>query len=105
MQSYTSGASAIRMYEHEPADATPHPALLVLHGSGGSVSYWVDRFAPTLARLGVATYAPHYFDKTGIQRATAETILDGKHFAQWLTVIRDGLSHIAEKSSADVIEG
>jgi carboxymethylenebutenolidase len=96
-----SGASAIRIYEHETADTKPHPALMVLHGSGGAVSYWVDRFAPTLARLGVATYAPHYFDKTGTQRATAETILDGKHFAQWLEAIRDGFSYIADRPSVD----
>jgi carboxymethylenebutenolidase len=101
MQSYESGTSAIRIYEHGPADGRPHPALLVLHGSGGSVSHWVDRFAPMLARLGVATYAPHYFDKTGTQRATPETILDGRHFTQWLTAIRDALSYIAGRPSVE----
>ncbi len=101
MASFRSGNSAIRIYEHEPADGKLHPALLVLHGSGGAVSYWVDRFAPTLARLGVATYAPHYFDKTGTQRATAETILDGQHFSQWLTAIRDAFRYVAGRPSVD----
>ncbi len=101
MTSYRSGGSDIRMYQHEPAGAGPHPALLLLHGSGGAVSYWVDRFAPTLANFGVAAYAPHYFDKTGTQRATVETILDGKHFTAWLTAIRDGISYIATCPSVD----
>ncbi len=101
MTSYKSGSSIIRMYEHEPAGPGPHPALLLLHGSGGSVSYWVDRFAPTLANFGVAAYAPHYFDKTGTQRATVETILDGRHFTGWLAAIRDAVSSIATRSSVD----
>jgi len=50
----------------------------------------MDRFAPTLTKFGVAAYAPHYLQKTGSQRATAEMILDGKHFPQWLAAIRDG---------------
>ena len=105
MNSYESEGSSIRIHvrepEHEPARAGRHPALLLLHGSGGSVSYWMDRFAPTLGNFGVAAYAPHYFDKTGTQRATAETILDGKHFAAWLTAIRDAVSYIAARPSVD----
>lgn len=101
MNSYRSGTSAIRIYEHEPADSKQHPALLVLHGSGGSASYLVDRFAPTLAKLGIATYAPHYFDKTGTHRATAETILDGRHFPAWLEAIRSAFNFIAGRPSVD----
>ncbi len=101
MASFESGTSTIRMYENAPADGKLHPALLVLHGSGGAVSYWVDRFAPALARLGIGTCAPHYFDKTGTQRATAETILDGKHFPQWLTAVRDAFSYVAARPWVD----
>jgi carboxymethylenebutenolidase len=101
MNSYDSEGSSIRIHVHEPDTAGRHPALLLLHGSGGSVSYWVDRFAPTLGNFGVASYAPHYFDKTGTQRATVETILDGKHFAAWLTAIRDAISYIAARPSVD----
>jgi hypothetical protein len=54
--------------------------IVVLHGSGGAGSYWMDRFAPTLMKFGVGAYAPHYLQKTRSQRATAEMILDGKHF-------------------------
>jgi carboxymethylenebutenolidase len=101
MNTYESGTSAIRIYEQEVAEAGQHPALLLLHGSGGSVSYWVDRFGPALANFGVAAYAAHYFDKTGTSRATPETILDGRHFNEWLTAIRDALTYIAARPSVD----
>jgi carboxymethylenebutenolidase len=84
MRTYRSGTAAVEMEQHEPgmsgAQADPYPGILVLHGSGGAGSYWLERFAPALARFGVAAYAPHYLQKTGSVRATPEMILDGKHF-------------------------
>ena len=45
MVSYRSGAVAIEMEQHEPAGTGSHPGIVVLHGSGGAGSYWIDRFA------------------------------------------------------------
>ena len=89
------------MEQHEPPAAGVHPGILVLHGSGGAGSYWMDRFAPTLMKFGVAAYAPHYLQKTRSQRATPEMILDGKHFPQWLEAIRDAVTYIAERPGVD----
>ncbi len=85
----------------ETGDGQRRPALLLLHGSGGAVSYWLQRFAPTIRQFGMGLYAPHYFDKTGTQRATAETILDGKHFPAWLAAIDDAVSAIAGRPAVD----
>lgn len=86
MRTCRSGTVAVEMDQHEPetsrVQAAPHPGILVLHGSGGAGSYWLERFAPALTRFGVAAYAPHYVQKTGSQRATPEMILDGQHFPQ-----------------------
>jgi dienelactone hydrolase len=101
METYRSGDANIRIDLHEPAQPGSFPALLVLHGSGGAVSYWVDRFAPMLAQSGYGVYAPHYFDRTGTQRATAEMILDGVHFSQWLAAVRDAFQYIAERPRVD----
>jgi carboxymethylenebutenolidase len=102
MVSYRSGTVAIEMEQHEPpATAGARPGILVLHGSGGAGSYWMDRFAPTLMKFGVAAYAPHYLQKTRSQRATAEMILDGKHFPEWLGAIRDAVGYIAERPGID----
>jgi carboxymethylenebutenolidase len=101
MRTYRSGTVAIEMEQHEPPAAGMHPGILVLHGSGGAGSYWMDRFAPTLMKFGVAAYAPHYLQKTRSQRATPEMILDGKHFPQWLEAIRDAVTYIAERPGVD----
>ena len=85
----------------EPAGATPRPALLLVHGSGGAVSYWLNRFGPQLASFGVGVHAPHYFDKTGAQRATAEMILDGQHFPAWLRALQDALADLRARPNVD----
>jgi carboxymethylenebutenolidase len=80
---------------------TSMPAILLLHGSGGAGSGWMDRFAPALTRFGVAAYAPRYFQKTGTGRATAEMILDGRHFPEWLGAIRDAVGYVATRPGID----
>ena len=87
--------------QHEPATPGPHPAILLVHGSGGNVSFWADRIAPYLTRLNVALYAVHYFDSTGTQRADTATILDGFHFPAWLATLSDALAYIRGRPKVD----
>ena len=101
MATYTSGSSEIRIDEHASADGKRHPALILLHGSGGNIGFWLDRLAPALASFGVALFAPHYFEKTGTTRATPEIILDGKHVPQWLIAASDAISHVAAHPAVD----
>lgn len=98
---YQSGSATIRVDQYEPADAKPHAALVLLHGSGGAAAYWLDRFAPLLNQFGVAVYAPHYFDRTGTKHASAETILDGKHFGEWLAAVKDAVTYATTRPSVD----
>ncbi len=79
----------------EPTGPGPFPAILLLHGAGGNVSFWLDRIAPFVGRLGIAIYAVHYFDRTGTVRADAATILDGYHVPLWLDAVNDALEEIA----------
>ncbi len=92
---------SIAVDQHEPQTAGVHPAILVLHGSMGAGSYWLGRFAPTLAGIGIAAYAPRYLQKTGSWLATSKTILDGKHFPAWLAAVRDAVSYVAERPGVD----
>lgn len=101
MGRYISGSHNIQIDQFEPEQTGQHPALLVLHGSGGAAWYWMERFAPTLREAGVAIYAPHYFDKTATTRATMAMILDGHHFISWLTSVQDAVSYVADRSCVD----
>ncbi len=100
MSSFQSGAETIRVDSFE-AEGGRKPALVLLHGSGGAVGYWLQRFAPALTRFGFGLYAPHYFDKTGTVRATPETILDGRHFPAWLTAVHDTVAYVAGRPTVD----
>jgi carboxymethylenebutenolidase len=95
MDTFLSGGKAIRLHQIEPVGAGPFPAILLLHGAGGNISFWLDRMAPFLARLGVALYAVHYFDRTGTERADTATILDGIHVPLWLDTVNDALEAVA----------
>lgn len=95
MTRYPSGECSIAMDKLEPGGTGRHPALLVLHGSGGAASYWMNRFGPVLRDAGLALFAPHYFDKTATERAAAPVILDRQHFSAWLTAIRDAVTYVA----------
>lgn len=97
---YKSGSASIQIDQFEPA-GDKHAALLVLHGSGGAAHYWLDRLAPLVTQAGLALYAPHYFEKTETQRPTMASILDGRHFAAWLTALKDALTYIGERPGVD----
>ena len=101
MATYASGIAEVNIDQFEPVTPSPHPALLVLHGSGGAASYWMDQFAPVLNQFGAALFAPHYFDKTETVRATTDIILDGRHFIAWLKAVQDALDYVAARPNVD----
>ena len=101
-ETFLSGGKTIRMEAHEPGPpARRQPAILLLHGSGGNTGFWLDRLAPHLASAGVSLYAPHYFDRTGTQRADFATITDGIHVPLWLDTIRAAHAAIATRPGVD----
>jgi carboxymethylenebutenolidase len=99
MTTFTSGGVTVRLQQIEPAGRGPFPAILLLHGAGGNIAFWLDRIAPFITRLGIALYAVHYFDRTGTDRADTATILDGIHVLLWLDTINDALEAIAARST------
>src|ERR1035441_10911332 len=48
MATFSSSPVEIRMQQFEPQTGLRHPALVILHGSGGAVSFWLNRLAPRL---------------------------------------------------------
>ena len=98
---YTSNQRSIRVDTSIPAGPGPHPAIVLLHGSGGNSGAWLERITPFVTRLKVAVFAIHYFDCTGAARAEPGELYDGIHVPLWLRTIRDGIDHIADLPAVD----
>ncbi len=96
-----SGGRAVRVDGTEPGGTAPWPALVLLHGAGGNTDFWLERIAPFVAKLGVAVYAVHYFDRTGTARADPAMLADGKHVPLWMETIRDAVAAIAARPGVD----
>jgi predicted esterase len=101
MPNFLSGDKLIRIDQHEPGTPGPHPAILLLHGSGGNAAFWSDRIAPFIAGRNIALYVIHYFDRTDTVHAQYNDIIDGYHFPAWLSAIADGLAHIRTRPNVD----
>jgi carboxymethylenebutenolidase len=101
MPSFPSGDKLIRIDQHEPGAPGPHPAILLLHGSGGNAAFWSERIAPFLAGRNIALYVIHYFDRTDTIHAQYDEIIDGYHFPAWLSAVADGLAYIRTRPSVD----
>ena len=101
MPEFASGGVSIHVDELEPANSGANPAILLLHGSGGNVSFWFERIAPLLRPLNVGLYAVHYFNRTGTTRADRQTILDGYHFNAWIETIGDALAYVRARPGVD----
>ena len=94
-----SGGKPIRLdaYLPEASDGLV-PAVIALHGAGGSVS-GMERYAGTLAAQGFAVYLLHYFDRTGIASADKQTIL--RNFPLWMKTLWDAVSFIETQPQVD----
>ena len=101
MHQLESGEKLIGIDAVEPPGAGPFAAIVLLHGSGGNISFWAERFRAPLRQFGIALYAPRYFDRTGTKRADAATILDGYHFPLWTETVGDALSWVAARPGVD----
>jgi dipeptidyl aminopeptidase/acylaminoacyl peptidase len=94
IETIQSGGKPIRVHVDEPEGDGPFRAVLMLHGAGGNVYFWLDHIAPEIAKLGIAVYAVHYFDATGTKFASAAVLNDSVSIPLWLQVVRDTLHWI-----------
>ena len=93
--SFESGGKQIRVDAYVPEGRGRHPAVIVLHGSGGVHPFLMEdseRFADALAQKGVAAYVVHYFDATGTFVANLAT--EERLYWRWVRVIHDAVDWV-----------
>ncbi|MGD0211801.1 MAG: dienelactone hydrolase family protein [Terriglobales bacterium] len=96
---FQSGGKAIRLDAYLPESANrPLPAIIALHGAGGSVS-GMERYASLLAQQGFAVYLLHYFDRSGIASADKPTIM--RNFPLWMKTLWDAISFVETQPPVD----
>ena len=99
--SYESQGKRIAVEKFEPARQGRHPAIVVLHGSGGMDLGGPEfrEFARELARRGYVAHVVHYFDQTGTSKADRTTIT--RLFSIWMITIQDALTSISRQENVD----
>ena len=78
----------------EPAEQARKPAILVLHGAGGTLFDGPEmrRVSQHLAAEGHAVYMLHYFNSTGTVVALDSAMQ--KHFGTWRRTVIEAISEI-----------
>lgn len=96
--SFPSGGTRIRVDRFAPPSGAPHrPAVLVLHGAGGTLLDGPEmrRVAASLAAAGHPAYLVHYFNRTST--IVARDAVLRKLYATWLPVVRDAVAFVHER--------
>lgn len=98
--SMQSGGRRIQVDKYATLESGKHPAILVLHGAGGTL---VDgpamrRVARQLAEAGNTAYLVHYFNRTGTMFGLDAGMQ--KNFPAWLETVRDSIK-FAQQDNGD----
>jgi carboxymethylenebutenolidase len=81
-----------------PQGRGPFPAVIALHGSGGSHA-WAAEPARMLAGRGFGVFVLHYFERTGTAWADDATIRG--HFPTWMKTIGDAITYAGRQREVD----
>jgi dienelactone hydrolase len=94
-----SGGHRIRVDKYAPSQSGKHPAIVVLHGAGGTLLDGPEmrRVARQLAEAGNTVYLVHYFNRTGTIVALDAGMQ--KNFPAWLATVRDCIKFAQQDST------
>jgi dipeptidyl aminopeptidase/acylaminoacyl peptidase len=98
MPSFQHAGHAITLDEYSPAGNGRHPAVLLVHGSGGPLR-GLDPYAAQASQLGVNVFVVHYFEGTGHSWVSPAQIR--QHFLDWLETLRGALGYVAAHPRVD----
>ncbi len=97
--SFRSGGEEIRVDVYRPKSAGRHAVAIILHGSGGIHAIapsTTNRYARTLAQLGVEALVVHYFDGTGHFRADDQAERD--FYYHWVREVKDAVTWVRRRT-------
>ncbi|MGI8819618.1 MAG: dienelactone hydrolase family protein [Chthoniobacterales bacterium] len=91
-----TSAGRIRTEIFEPAAGARRPAIVVLHGAGGTIFDGPEmrRVARHLAGAGNVVYVVHYFDATGTLFARDAVMQE--NFEVWLRTVRESVAAVQD---------
>lgn len=98
---FDSGGMRIPMDRYAPPRPGRHPAIVLLHGSGGLAGNrdWIEARVKALADRGYVVFVPHYFARTGTRSPQLITIV--KNLSAWVDTVHDALSVVAADPDVD----
>lgn len=97
--SYESAGKRIPMDAFVSSAGADHPAVIVLHGSGGMWNPMYTQYAEQFSRLGYAVYVPHYFERTGTRWADDPAI--ERHFVDWMQTVQGAIDLVTQQPEVD----
>ena len=98
MPHFDSAGKSIRIDHYFPSKPGKHPAVLLVHGSGGPLN-GIDPYANQAAQFGVHVFVVHYFERTGHNWVAPREI--EPNFVAWWETLRDALNHIEKQPNVD----
>jgi carboxymethylenebutenolidase len=99
---FPSYGRAINVDCFEPTTAGKHPAVILVHGADGLMTYQ-EKYraaAHSLASEGFVVLLPHYFDRTGLQEAP-DRVLINQHFREWMATLEDAVNFAERLENVD----
>jgi carboxymethylenebutenolidase len=95
---FESGGKTIAIDRVSPVGEGKHPAVFLLHGSGGLDSGLHDR-ARELAGQGYVAMVLHYFDLPGV--AQSDAVTSDRYFVAWMKLVADALEFAGKQPDVD----
>jgi carboxymethylenebutenolidase len=100
MPTFSAAGRDIHIDVYSPAGGGKHPAVLLVHGSGGPLR-GLDPYAERASQFGVNVFVVHYFEATGHNWVSPGQI--ERYFLEWLETLRAAVDYVAAHPRVDSV--
>jgi carboxymethylenebutenolidase len=95
---FTSHGREVAVDHYSPPSSGRHPAVIVLHGSGGLHLFFgrgIQAYAEALAASGFESFVVHYYD--GTDTFVADDDEERAKFFDWVRVVGDAVTYVESR--------